>query len=124
MGDSGYPQKPFLMTPIVNALPGSPEFLYTQHHIRTRVSVERCNGLLKARFRCLSSDKLLRYAPDIVGNIVNACAALHNICIRGNLQADFEVPIDQEDDNHEVEHLQGNDAGFVARRHLIARYFT
>ena len=50
LGDSGYAQKRYLMTPIVN--PQTPaEENYNQHHAKTRVVVERAFGVLKSRFR-------------------------------------------------------------------------
>ncbi|XP_045506495.1 putative nuclease HARBI1 [Colias croceus] len=53
LGDSGYPQRPWLMTPILNAIPGSVEDTYTQRHVQARNCIECCFGLLKSRWRCL-----------------------------------------------------------------------
>lgn len=52
-GDSGYAQRPWMMTPILNAVPNTPEELYTQKQIRAWNVVERCIGVLKTRWRCL-----------------------------------------------------------------------
>nr|CAI5841103.1 unnamed protein product [Callosobruchus analis] len=79
LGDSGYPQEPWLMTPILNPVARSPESHYTEAHIQARNCVERCIGVFKGRFLCLS--KILRYSPQKVGNITNACAILHNLCV-------------------------------------------
>ncbi|CAB3256809.1 unnamed protein product [Arctia plantaginis] len=51
LGDSGYPQRPWLMTPILHAEEGTPEAHYNDMHTRTRFTVERCIALLKARWR-------------------------------------------------------------------------
>ncbi|CAG4984828.1 unnamed protein product [Parnassius apollo] len=53
LGDSGYPQRPWLMTPILNAVPGSVEDTYTQRHVQARNCIERCFGLLKSHWRDL-----------------------------------------------------------------------
>ncbi|CAH2017698.1 unnamed protein product [Acanthoscelides obtectus] len=98
LGDSGYPQEPWLMTPIQNALPGSPERRYTDSHIQTRNCVERCIGVLKGRFLCLSN--VLRYSPEKVGNIANACVILHNICVAARLDFNLEMLPLQDTDNH------------------------
>ncbi|KAJ8930630.1 hypothetical protein NQ314_016545 [Rhamnusium bicolor] len=45
LGDSSYPQQPWLMTPIVNAAPGTPEFIYTERHVLSRNVMERLNGV-------------------------------------------------------------------------------
>ncbi|XP_030749235.1 putative nuclease HARBI1 [Sitophilus oryzae] len=42
LGDSGYPQEPWLMRPVINALPGPPEYRYTQAHIH---GLRRCSSL-------------------------------------------------------------------------------
>lgn len=112
------------MTPIENAVPGTPEFHYTQSHISARNCVERCIGVLKGRFQCLS--KILRYAPQKVGNIVNACAILHNICTEGRLNEDFQIPQPRENQRGVVNiNYQGNinRDGAQVRRNIVRQYF-
>ncbi|XP_060810111.1 putative nuclease HARBI1 [Amyelois transitella] len=86
-GDSGYPLRKFLMTPVVNALPETPEGHYTNVHVRARNVIERTIGLLKSRFRCLLAHRVLHYKPQVAASIVNACVILHNICNKANLTA-------------------------------------
>ena len=53
VADSGYPSKPFLMTPLLNV--NTPEEnLYNEAQIRTRNCVERFYGVWKRRFPILS----------------------------------------------------------------------
>ncbi|KAJ8946757.1 hypothetical protein NQ314_008797 [Rhamnusium bicolor] len=85
VGDSGYPQQCWLMTPIVDAIAGTPEFAYTRAQIRARNCVERCIGALKSQFRCIMGERKLRYKPRKVGNIINVCVILHNVCVAGHL---------------------------------------
>nr|CAH7767358.1 unnamed protein product [Callosobruchus chinensis] len=58
-GDSAYPLRPWMLTPIAYAQPDSPEAHYTQMHCSTRNTVERCIGSLKARWRCLLVHRVL-----------------------------------------------------------------
>ncbi|KAJ8928714.1 hypothetical protein NQ314_018724 [Rhamnusium bicolor] len=51
--ESGYPLQLWLMTPITDAAPNSPEEHYTKCHVRARNVGERGNGTWKERFRCL-----------------------------------------------------------------------
>jgi hypothetical protein len=74
-----------MMTPILNAAPGSREEVYTSRHIKARNCVERCFGLLKARWRCLLRHRTLHYAPSKAGKIVIACSILHNMAIKSRL---------------------------------------
>ena len=53
LGDSGDPQRIYLMTPVANPRTRE-EIAYNTCHARARSIVERAIGLLKARFRCLS----------------------------------------------------------------------
>lgn len=117
------------MTPIENAVPGTPQYRYTQRHINARNCIERCIGVLKGRFLCLS--KILRYSPEKVGHIVNACAILHNICINGNLNIDFELPIPQPEEHHlpnviliPFPHNLARRDGLIVRQNIINGYFT
>lgn len=58
-----------------------------------RCAVERCIGLLKARFRCLLRHRVLEYAPEKAGRIVNACAILHNMCVKARVPDPPELPV-------------------------------
>jgi len=79
-GDSGYPHRPWLMTPLGNQHePGTPEAAYNRLHSKCRNPIERCNGVLKARWRCMCNDLALPYMPEKCGQIINASAVLHNI---------------------------------------------
>lgn len=70
LGDSAYPLSPFLpfLTPLLHQPEGTPGARYTEHHIQARVSVERCFGVLKGRWRCLRKERALHYAPEFAGN--------------------------------------------------------
>lgn len=97
IGDSGYPLRPWLLTPLEqDPAPGTPEAQYNIYHKRTRCLIERCNGLLKMRFRCLLKHRVLHYTPQMATRIINACVVLHNICIQNNVQEPEgeEIPVD------------------------------
>lgn len=79
LGDSGYPLLPWLMTPILRPTSIS-EQSYNVSHKRTRNIVERCNGILKSRFRCLTTE--ITFNPKKASKIIGACACLHNYAIR------------------------------------------
>ncbi|XP_063633776.1 putative nuclease HARBI1 [Cydia splendana] len=85
LGDSGYPLRPWVMTPVLNAAPGSREETYTKRHVRARNCIERCFGLLKSRWRCLNKKRTLNYQPYVASQITLACCVLHNIAIIANL---------------------------------------
>jgi len=51
IGDSGYALRPWLMTPLNNPDPNTPEGRYNEWFTKTRSLIERTNGLLKMRFR-------------------------------------------------------------------------
>ncbi|XP_049274343.1 putative nuclease HARBI1 [Rhipicephalus sanguineus] len=62
LGDSAYPLQPWLLTPIPEAHEaGSPAALFNRTHSSLRCVVERCIGVLKARFRCLQRHRALCY---------------------------------------------------------------
>ncbi|CAK1597621.1 unnamed protein product [Parnassius mnemosyne] len=99
LGDSGYPQRPWLMTPILNAPHGSREELYTTRHVQARTCIERCFGLLKTRWRCLLRDRVLHYHPNVASKITLACCVLHNISLHAHLPAPSDIPVTTVDDN-------------------------
>lgn len=72
---------PWMMTPILRPSSAA-EVKYNELHASGRNSIERLNGVLKQRWRCLNNERALRYAPTMVGKIVNVCCALHNFCLK------------------------------------------
>ncbi|XP_052750889.1 putative nuclease HARBI1 [Galleria mellonella] len=98
LGDSGYAQRSYLMTPIPNAVEGTPEEYYNKLHATARNTVERTIDRLKGRFRCLLVHRVLHYHPDTVGKIVIACCVLHNICNRAGLPAPTLDSHDEEEE--------------------------
>ncbi|XP_055681261.1 putative nuclease HARBI1 [Lutzomyia longipalpis] len=133
LGDSGYAQMPYLMTPVAN--PQSPrEEAYNRAHKKARCTVERCIGVLKSRFRCLSRQRILMYSPNRAGAIINACSTLHNIMIAEGYPLPSEEEILEEVVNDEnAEHLQHGETeidsvalleeGRRQRLNLIQSYF-
>ncbi|XP_045457794.1 putative nuclease HARBI1 [Melitaea cinxia] len=134
LGDSGYPQRNFLMTPILDAPANSPEEHYTNMHCVARNIVERTIGVLKNRWRCLLGHRVLHYHPNTAARIINACCVLHNICNKASLsQNDSEDTIPssvEEDSTQEISRqdlpdlTRGNEARsrlvrelWAARRH-------
>ncbi|XP_046744295.1 putative nuclease HARBI1 [Diprion similis] len=93
LGDSGYPLKPWLMTPITNARVGTAEFAYTTAHCKARSVIERCFGVLKVVWRCLSQQRVLMYDHEAAGRIVNACATLHNMRLHYGVLPLDDVPV-------------------------------
>ena len=82
LGDSGYPLKKWLMTPIENPTTAG-EKLYSKEHRKTRCLIERAFGVLKSRWRILDhTGGRMCYRPERVSKIILTCCMLHNICRR------------------------------------------
>lgn len=119
------------MTPILNPA-NRAEQLYNESLVRTRVIIERVNGILKRRFPILAYGCRLKLETTLT--IIVACAVLHNVCIDQNdidppdpddvdlfnqVMLDDEIPdIPVVDDNQ-----PGLPQGTISRQ-LLINYFA
>lgn len=124
LGDSGYPLEPWLLTPFENPAPNSPDSRYNYSHKVTRSIIEQCNARLKLVFRCVLGERKLRYSPEMVGKIINACAVLHNLVIRAGVEheIDFNENIPDVQNENNVNYPILNE-GRQARQQIVNRYF-
>uniref|UniRef100_A0A3Q4HWY2 DDE Tnp4 domain-containing protein n=1 Tax=Neolamprologus brichardi TaxID=32507 RepID=A0A3Q4HWY2_NEOBR len=99
LGDSGYPCKPWLLTPYLQPRQG-PQLNYNRAHKTTRAVVERGIGQLKRRFHVLHGEVRLR--PEKVSKVIIACAILHNICKVGQIAEPLEDGDEDEDNDEDV----------------------
>ncbi|KAL2080719.1 hypothetical protein ACEWY4_024512 [Coilia grayii] len=122
LGDSGYPLRPYLLTPFQQPNTAA-EARYNRAHIATRAIVERAIGRWKQRFRCLS-----KMAGGVQLHPVKCCAVavvtaqLHNMAVRAN------VPLPEEDmvleeDVADLPHHDANPQGLAVRNQLVHHMF-
>uniref|UniRef100_A0A2H1WHW7 SFRICE_008278 n=1 Tax=Spodoptera frugiperda TaxID=7108 RepID=A0A2H1WHW7_SPOFR len=94
LGDSVYPQRPWMMTPYAESSNPIAE-MYNKKHSATRIVIENTFGRLKNRWRCVCKDRVLHYKPAKCAQIIIACCILHNIA------TDFNIP-DPEDSEGDI----------------------
>ncbi|XP_063824088.1 putative nuclease HARBI1 [Ostrinia nubilalis] len=98
LGDSGYPQQPWMMTPIPDAVVGSPEAKYSSMHGRAWVIIENTFGRLRNQWCCLGKDRSLHYKPEKCAKIILACCALHNLALDYGISDPDDTIIEEVDD--------------------------
>lgn len=131
LGDSAYPAKPYLFTPLLNP-EGHAQQLYNESQIRSRSVVEQTFGIWKRRFPILAYGSRLKVRT--VMTIIIATAILHNIAQR---RREDIPPLDDDDpniieniiaDNHVLNppypQNEAGNAGLLARNILINDYFN
>lgn len=80
-----YPLRPWLLTPLQNEPGNNAEHIFNNRLKSIRSTIERCNGVLKNRFRCLLKHRVLHYLPLRASSIINSCVILHNMCLEANI---------------------------------------
>ncbi|XP_070592669.1 uncharacterized protein [Erythrolamprus reginae] len=129
LGDSGYPLRPFLMTPHADDGP-EPVARYNATHKTTRMVVETAFGQLKMRFRCLhSTGGRLMLRPEKVAKVFVVCAMLHNMALRRHLPiinggqgVDTEVPVPPYLETDSM--VEQDPQGVEVRDQIISTYFS
>ncbi|XP_067208429.1 putative nuclease HARBI1 [Linepithema humile] len=127
LGDSGYPCKPYLLTPILN--PRNPcEERYNASHIRTRTIVERCFGEWKGMFRALRNG--MQISLRTAKTAIIAMAVLHNIRknFHDNNPYDAESDEDMEDEKDDPVVLNSKESvqsgHNLFRQEFVQQYFS
>ena len=119
LGDSAYPLRTWLMTPLDN--PGTEqERRYQLSQTSTRSVVERTFGIMKRRFPGLHSG--LRYQPDRAARYIMACAVLHNMAVqlREPLEEFVDEPRHGNPDQDEADDWGGQNVRDVLLRTVFA----
>ncbi|XP_069675044.1 putative nuclease HARBI1 [Periplaneta americana] len=122
LGDNGYPQLPYLFTPLLDRHVKTPaEERYNRAHRTTRNIIEKLTRVWKQRFPCLR--KRLLTKPVTTQAVIVACAILHNIAIlrQDNFENVEEVPLDTVPvvNANAVQ----NSRGHIVRQQFIERHF-
>ncbi|CAC5388145.1 HARBI1 [Mytilus coruscus] len=120
LGDSGYPLKVWLITPLAN--PSNPQDQrFNNSHCKTRNIVERAFGVLKQRFRCLhKTGGALSYRPERSTNIIETCFRLHNLAVEKNIPLNLDQPLPILHNDHINQ--QQNIAAQALRNQIIQRF--
>ncbi|XP_022104606.1 putative nuclease HARBI1 [Acanthaster planci] len=120
IGDTGYPLRQWLMTPILDPTSNA-ERHYNRCHRRTCVRIEQTIGQLKKKFPCLSVG--LRAHPERACRFIRACCVLFNLSKTfGEPEIEEYEPI--EDDDHDVIPYNGPlQDGVAHRNRIIDRFF-
>ncbi|CAK1592126.1 unnamed protein product [Parnassius mnemosyne] len=120
LGDSAYPNRPYLLTPILNPV-SEAEHRYNEAHIKTRNTIERAFGVWKRRFPVVALT--LRLSIPNMQAVIIATTVLHNICRNHNLT---EIPSEVElpsIDNSTMPHNVIDDIPTMHRTDIINNYF-
>ncbi|KAG6463784.1 hypothetical protein O3G_MSEX014070, partial [Manduca sexta] len=120
LGDSGYPCRRYLLTPLLN--PSTPnEESYNRAHIKTRNTVERLFGVLKRRFPCLHVG--LQVNLQNVPAIIVACSVLHNIAMARHDWIN-EEEYDEVTYSASPPAPGGTNENFIMRNNIINTFFN
>ncbi|GLV39336.1 uncharacterized protein CBL_20425 [Carabus blaptoides fortunei] len=100
IGDEGYPLSPWLLECYPSDIEeNSPHGRFNRLLRRARMTIERLNGVLKGRFRCLLKHRTLNYNPEKAAEIIFFCGVLHNVANYFNVPMPEEEHIEEQDGN-------------------------
>lgn len=125
LGDSAYPLRPWLMTPI-RICSSNREIAYNYSHCKTRVTIENVFGRWKRRFPLLKFPSRRKKIPTILRDI-RVAAILHNFAIDNNI-AEPVMPF-SEIENGQIDTMETSDgdqsssAGASKRNFIVQSYF-
>ncbi|VDI67347.1 Hypothetical predicted protein, partial [Mytilus galloprovincialis] len=89
LGDSGYPLRPWLLTPVINPTTRQDQ-RYNTCHMR-RCAVERSFGVLKSRFLCIDTTAgTLLYSPVRCCDIIVAVVGLEFRCLQETITQEIK----------------------------------
>ena len=117
LGDSGYPCKPYLMTPYLNPTTTKEE-AFNKAHTCTRVAIKQAFGWWKRRFHLLHSE--VRMSPEKTCQLIGACAVLHNIAVLRNEPIDGLLP---DEDQPDIAPYHGPENGKAVRDYICNTFF-
>lgn len=124
LGDSGYPCRPYLLTPLLHTRTAAEE-AYNRAQISTRNPIERLFGVLKRRFPCLQIGMGLKIKN--IPPIIVACAVLHNIALLQSdafMEDDDPLPYDEEESLGQQTVGFETNQNFLVRTNLINTHFS
>lgn len=119
LGDSAYPLRPWLLTPLSSPCSES-ERKYNRCFTSTRVRIENAFGMLKRRFHLLHVEN--RRKPANVVKDIAACMVLHNLAIEYNMPDFPEEMLDIQP--IETPCSAGLNTGNLRRRYVIDTVFS
>lgn len=112
------------MTPLPNQPEGTPKFRYNEALCKARNPIERLFGVLKGTWRCLSQHRTLQYEPGFAGNIVNACAILHNIRLGDQTNENTNLVLGPLTDDNPDNISSVSSAGKRVQERLVNTFFS
>ena len=100
LADLGYALQPRLMRPYDDDCGSEVLKNFNAKSRSVRSNIERLNGILKNTFRCLHSDRTLKYSHQKSANIIYACCGIYNFMKHRN----YIFCIDDAELHQEMQH--------------------